>query len=92
MNVLEVIDKTGRTIGLPTDHWKHILAEHPGVSLTDIEEVLKQPLLIRPSDTDETVRKYYRFDKARRRYLRALVKYLNGRGFIITAYRTCNIT
>jgi hypothetical protein len=59
-----------------------------------LKETLQKPQKIRISKYDQNVRWYYKYDKARKssaRYLLVSVKYLNGDGFIITAFYTRKI-
>mgnify|MGYP001578545673 FL=1 len=83
-----VSDYSGRKIRFPAERWKHIIAEHPDVSEPEeIKETLLNPLKITPSKySPENVCYYYRYLKPRKRYLLVAVKYLNGEGFVITAY------
>ncbi len=91
--VFEVTDKTGRTVHLSKERWTHITQEHPLVSdQEEIRETLIHPLKITPSRYDpEKVRYFYRYKKEVREYLFVAVKYLNGNGFVITAYYVRNI-
>ena len=86
--ILEVIDSTGRTIHLTEERYKHIL-RHPDMQnkLIDLQDTLLHPLRI--TNHDDAIRYYYRFYKermSRAKYLRVIVKYLNGTGYIITSY------
>ena len=94
MVIFEIQDKTGKWVYLPQKQWTHIRQDHPGVQ--DIEEIkntLENPLIINESKYDpEKVRYYYQYNKEKRRYLMVAVKYLNGKGFIITAYYTRNLS
>lgn len=91
--LFEVIDKTGRKIRLPTERWKHIVQEHPYIqNIEEIRETVINPLKITLSKYDpDHVRYYYRFVKNSKRYLLVAVRYLNGDGFIITAFFRRNI-
>ncbi|MAE13349.1 hypothetical protein CMO92_02180 [Candidatus Woesearchaeota archaeon] len=89
MSVLfEIRDKTGRNIRLTKERWKHIVEEHPNITNSDlIERALVCPDKISPSRYQpESVQYYYLYIKRFKRYLMVGVKYLNGEGFIITAY------
>ena len=86
-HVFVVTDKTGRRVRLTRERWRHIAPQHPDV--TDIEELqraLVTPLLMRSSEHDANVKWYYRYDKERKRFLMVGTRYLNGEGFVITAY------
>ena len=81
---------SGRKIHLSKERWNHIVTEHPQLSdkIDEIKEVIKNPLTVRRSKYDEEVRFHYRFYKKLSKYLMVSVKYLNGDGFIITAFYT----
>lgn len=89
--VFAIKDKTGRDIRLTKERWEHINKEHSEIApyLEEIKEALQNPLKIQPYESDEKVKYYYRYLKHREspsKYLLVIVKYLNGEGFIITAY------
>ena len=89
--VFEITDKTGRKISLTKKQWSHITKKHPQVAdyQEEIKETLKNPLKITDYSLDENVRYYYKYLKHRispKKYLLVIVKYLNGRGFIISAF------
>ena len=92
MYIFEKKDKTGRVIYLTQERWSHIL-KHPEMqdSLAQIERTLIFPQRITFHKYDESIRNYYYFLKEKKRFLKLLVKYLNGRGFLITAYLVENI-
>ena len=87
--IFEVKDKIGRNIYLTDERYNHI-KKHPEMqdSLTIIEETVKTPHKITDYTLESDVKYYYRHYKNRKskaKYLRVIVKYLNGEGFIITA-------
>ena len=89
--VFEVRDKTGRCIRLTDEQWEHITHDHPEISpyIEDMKEILINPTTITSFDYDEKIKYYYKYFKQRvspAKYLLTVVKYLNGDGFIITAY------
>lgn len=93
--VLEVKDKNGKLIYLTDERYKHIL-KHPEMhnSLQLIEQTVKNPDKMVQYLIDSGIRFYYTHHKNRKskaRYLRVVVKYLNGEGFIITAYFVVDI-
>ncbi|HLC56454.1 MAG TPA: PBECR2 nuclease fold domain-containing protein [Candidatus Nanoarchaeia archaeon] len=92
MNIFALKDKTGRMIILSMERWKHIL-KHPEMSdkLEEIKECLINPDVVIESRTDKNVRIYYRYNKNIKEYLLVSVKYLNGKGFIITSFYTDKI-
>ena len=92
MNVLEIKDRHGKSIKLTAEQWKHILL-HKVMSgqLENIRSALEFPETIRQSNTDDGVKFYYKTIKdspVRTKYLFVSVKYLNGEGFVITAFYT----
>lgn len=92
-NIFEVRDKTNRKIRLTSERWKHIATEHPNVTnIEEIKDTIIKPLVVKQSKYDpKSVRWHYSFNKAIKRYLFVAVKYINGDGFIITAYYMRNI-
>ncbi len=92
--IFEITDKSGRQIYLTKERWGHI-QKHPEMSnqVENIKNTLKRPLTIRKFEYDAEVRYYYSYFKNRdgAKYLLVLVKYLNGNGFIISAYYTTKI-
>lgn len=90
--ILKIIDKSRRVITLSRERWSHI-QEHPRMSgqIGKIEETLISPDVIKGFEYDEKVYFYYRYYKDAREYLLVLVKYLNGKGFIITSFFTDKI-
>ena len=91
--IFEIIDKSERKIHLSKERWgKHIRQIHPEIrEPEEIKEVLKNPEVITQSDRDENVRWYYKYNKQRKRYFKVSVKYLNGKGYVITAHYTRKI-
>lgn len=89
--VFEIIDKTGRKIHLTKERWTHITSPaSPHAYMANFIEEIKQtiiePEFVRIDSIENKKMKYYKYFKERKKYLRAIVKYLNGNGFIITAY------
>jgi hypothetical protein len=89
MNIFEVIDKSGRKIRLTKKQWSHITMSHKEMDnyLEEIKRNLENPIKIIFQKKD--VAKYFTYIKYRKhpeKYLRVIVKYLNGEGFIITAH------
>lgn len=94
--IFEIEEKFGRIIYLSKERWNHILIEHPEIANKTemIKEALQNPAAIRESIYDEQVRWYYLYDKGRAspaKFLLVSVKYLNGKGFIITVFYTRKI-
>lgn len=81
---------------MPEIQWTQITRKHPSLSehIEEIKETLIKPDSITDSSPDESVRYYYKYYKKLKsphKYLLVIVKYLNGKGFIITAYFDKNI-
>jgi hypothetical protein len=90
--IFEIIDKSGRKIHLSKERWEHInLHRYMSSKLEDIKNTLVKPTLIIPQKFDDTMRNYYTYDKNKKRYLLVAVKYLNGKGYITTAFITKKI-
>ena len=89
--LFEIPVKCGRAVHLSKDRWAHIQNDHGDVELVTIEQTLTTPTKIVQSDSDPTVQWYLRYMKNKRRDLMVSVKYLNGRGYVITAYHTTKI-
>ncbi|MEK6868964.1 MAG: hypothetical protein AABX63_02165 [Nanoarchaeota archaeon] len=87
-NIFEIEDKSGRKVHLSRERWQHIVNEHPNVADTieDIKDLLINPLTKKPSRYNEHVVFYYKFYKELSKYLLVSVKYLNGNGYVITAF------
>ena len=90
--VLGIKDKSGRMICLSKERWNHI-QKHPEMSgqLEQIKETLESPDVINEFEFDLNVKFYYKYYKKRKEYLFVSVKYLNGKGFIITGFYTDKI-
>lgn len=93
MILLRTIDITGRKIDLTVERWRHIIGKHSEMikDLEFIEGTITQPLVITISEKDDSVRFYYRYIKSKAAYLLVAIKYLNGKGFVITSYYTNKI-
>lgn len=89
--ILDVIAKTNRRIYLPKKQWLHITKSHPDMAnyLEEIRETIKNPAKITDYNQSDNIKYYYKYFKHREssnKYLLVVVKYLNGEGFIVTAY------
>ena len=89
----EIEDKHKRKIHLSNERWKLIVIEHSALAnkIEDIKDALSNPLFIGKSKYDEMVRYYYKYHKNLSRHLMVSVKYLNGEGFVITAFYTSKL-
>ena len=94
VRILEVNDKTGRTIYLTDERYQHI-KKHPEMqnNIVIIEQAIKNPIKIKNYSLDPDIKYYYSYHKDRKlgKYLRVIIKYLNGEGFVITAYFVADI-
>lgn len=88
--VLEISDKKGRKIHLSKERWSHIRKKHPEIENFElIEQTIKNPDKTVQYTFDEDIYYFYKFFKnlkSPKQYLLLIIKYLNGEGFIITAY------
>ena len=89
--IFEIVDKTGRKIRLTRKQWSHATSpSSPHAYMTNYLEQVKETLImpnkIVSSVYDDNKASYYKYDKERKLYLRVIVRYLNGEGFVITAY------
>ena len=86
--IFEVVDKSGRKIRLTKKIWSKIRKKHYEIENEgEIIEVLKNP--DKMEIYDESICYYYKYYKNRplpRRFLLVIVKYLNGDGFVMSAY------
>ena len=93
MTVFEVKDKLGKNIRLTKERWGHITSPsslHPYMTnyLEEVKQTLLNPDIIVLNKFDETKMNYYKYIKERGEYLLVGVKYLNGKGFVTTAFMT----
>lgn len=90
MMFIEIKDKTGRIIYITKERWKHIVRSHPilGDKIWEIKNTLEKPLLITKGDNENTryYYRYYKYIQQKERFLIVVVKYLNGKGFILTSF------
>ena len=89
--IFEIKDKTGRKIRLTKRQWEHITSPTSPHAymvncLEEIKETLAVPDKIVNSVYDDFKSNYYRYYKNKKEYLRVIVKYLNGSGFVISSY------
>ena len=94
--ILEIKDKTGRNVYLTRERYKHIM-KHPEMqnSIDVIEQTVKNPDKTIEYSIEPDIRFYYSHHKNRKskaRYLRVVIKYMNGEGFVITAYFVVKMT
>ena len=94
-NIFEITDKTGRKIHLSEERWGHIRKKHPEVEEWEsIKQTLEKPDKILEDDFSESIKYFYKFykhSKKPKRYLCVAINYLNGEGYVLTAYATKDI-
>jgi len=90
--IFEITDKSGRKIRLSKERWKHIKIEHPDVTEEEIKLTIKNPLkIIEKKKGKYYYYQYFKYKRFPSKFLRTIVKYLNGGGYIITSYFVKNI-
>jgi len=94
--LFEIKERTGRVIYMTRERWKHIISPiSPHAYMTNYLEEIKQTLInpdkITNSINSDTKVNYYKYYKGKRQCLKIVVNYLNGNGFVITAYFVKNI-
>jgi len=95
MTIFEIINKKGIKTRLTKERWTHIRKKHPEVEEWEsIKETLEKPDKILEDDFNESIKYFYKFykhSKKPKRYLCVVINYLNGTGYVLTAYATKNI-
>ena len=92
MNVIfEIVDKNGKKIRLTDKQHSHMMDEHPYMHkyMEEIKETLQKPDKITSYSFDENLRYFYKGYKhleKPNKYVLVVAKYLNGEGYIISAY------
>jgi len=79
-------------IRISKEYWQKIIdIKHPSMKdkFAEIQKTIAEPDEIRKSKTAEDIFLYYRFFEDK--YICAVLKFLNGDGFIVTAYHTSKI-
>ena len=88
-NIFEVIDKTGRKIRLTKEQFEHVICHKEMENyIGEIKDTLKTPLKIISHEAGDLYDyfNYYKNRKQKAKYLQVVFKYLNGQGFVLTAY------
>ena len=93
--IFRITTKLDKSVTLDERRYEHIL-EHGEMKnqIERIKETLKEPDEIRESIYDESVWLFYRFyprSPVTKKYMLVVVKVLNSKGFIITAFYTDKI-
>ncbi|MBU1252026.1 MAG: hypothetical protein KJ905_03520 [Nanoarchaeota archaeon] len=88
--VFVVKDKSDRNLRLTRRQWTHITTKHPMLTsyLEKLKETLNDPDKIMPHEFGRLFDyyKYYKHQSGGAKFLKVVVKYLNGDGFILSAY------
>lgn len=89
--LFEILTPLGFTVRTSDKYWQKIIFKHPDIEnkLEEVKETIKNPSEIRKSSTDEFIFLFYQ--KEPKYWLVAVVKRLNGDGFLVTCYRTDKI-
>lgn len=84
----EIIDKTGRKIRFTKKQGSHMMKRHPYMQkyIKEIKGTLKVPDKIKKYKGKGYYFKYYKYLKDPNQFILVIVKYLNGKGFVITSY------
>ncbi len=88
--LFEVMTRLGFRVRITRSYWDVITTiKHPIMRgrEADIQQTLREPDQVRRSSKDPSVYLFYRLERAGRWFC-AVVKQLNGDGFLITAYVT----
>ena len=87
-NLFEIIDKRGKHVRLTFESWSHIRRDHPQVEEEEIMITLTKPFKIVFIEEKNKAYffRYFKHKKLKEKYLRVIVKYLNGEGYIITSH------
>lgn len=92
--LFEVDTPLGVRVRTTEEYWQEIVEnKHPVMEgkTEQIKAALARPREVRKSRSDPRVYLYYRAEPNTPYWVCAVVKHLNGEGFIITAYRTDRI-
>ncbi len=92
-HIFEVTDKKGRKIYLPRKQCTHINKGHLNINLEELKQTLINPLKILAREQEDLFDyySYFKHKRTKSKYLKVVVKYLNGEGFVITSYFVRNI-
>jgi len=91
--IFEAITPLGFTVRVTRDHWELIASiKHPAMlgHESDVKETLSYPDEIRVSRSDPAVYLFYKSQRVGR-WICAVAKRLDGKGFLITTYPTDSI-
>lgn len=86
--IFEITDASGKRIHLTAERWEHIVARHSelGNKIEEIRHTVVSPSFQVRDSTDPNLYYNHTYIKEEGFYLVVAVKYLNGEGFVITAF------
>lgn len=86
--IFEIVDRSGRKIRLTAERWEHIVDRHSELAsrIEEIRQTIIAPSFQVKDNTDRNICYNHTYIKEEGFYLIVTVKYLNGDGFIITAF------
>lgn len=90
--LFEIRDKNNKEIHLSEERWIHINKRHPEIcDIETIKDTIKNPDKIKNYSFDPQKVNFYKYSKLTKDFTLVVVKYLNGKGFIITVYKSKKI-
>ena len=89
MSKFEILTPLGFRVRTSEEYWQKLLVKHPDIAELEAEviQALTNPDEIRQSSRDPNIVLFYLTLKEKR-WVVAVVRRLNGDGFLITAYQT----
>ncbi|ATS18945.1 hypothetical protein BRW62_09550 [Parathermosynechococcus lividus PCC 6715] len=89
MSKFEILTPLGFRVRTSEEYWQKLIIKHPDIADLEMEviQTLAHPDEIRRSSRDPNIILFYLTLKAKR-WVVAVVRRLNGDGFLITAYQT----
>ena len=88
--VFEILDKNGRLTHLSNERWNHIRKKHPEIEYPELLlDTVRNYDKITQVHADQTIYyfwKYYKNKLNPNKFLLVVVKYLNGNGYVLSAY------
>lgn len=89
-----ITDHRGANIRFPDERWRHICADHPEMTplYQAVCDTIAGPEVIANSSSDPAAvklyHKWYADTSVGGKWLRVVIKFLNGDAFVLTAYLT----
>jgi len=93
--ILDIKSRVGKRVTLDEERWRHI-QEHPEMNgeIERLRETVLEPDEVRRSIYDPSVWLFYRYYSSTpvtKKYLLAVVRFMNEEGFIVTAFFTDSV-